>query len=214
MTPILGRLAPNPPHLCPTLIAMNLIEKEFALMQQVLTRFAVPENFAKIEQAGQLLVRAFQNGNKVLACGNGGSMCDAMHFAEELSGQFRVGRPALPAMAISDPGYLSCVANDLGYDRVFARYIEAFGQPGDVLLAISTSGNSKNVLAAAGAAQTKNMIVIALTGRDGGKLAQSCDLELRVDYPHWADRIQEVHIKIIHCLIQHVEHAMFPMEAR
>lgn len=158
-----------------------------------------------IAYAGDLMAHALQQQKKIISCGNGGSMSDAMHFAEELSGRFRRDRPALAAMAISDPAFLSCTANDYGYEYVFARYVEAFGQKGDLLLAISTSGNSANVVRAARLAQERGMKVIALTGNSGGQLAECCDVELRMPYQGFADRIQELHIKIIHLLISRTE---------
>lgn len=167
-----------------------------------------PENIRLTGAAAQLLSEAFRNGNKVLSCGNGGSMCDAMHFAEELSGRFRNDRPALPAQSISDPSHISCVANDYGYDFVFSRAVEAFGRPGDVLLAISTSGNSKNVCLAAHKAREKGMRVIALTGKNGGELANIADVEIRAPFSEYADRAQEIHIKVIHTLIFCVERSL------
>jgi D-sedoheptulose 7-phosphate isomerase len=164
-----------------------------------------PANFKNIELAGKLLVSSLKNDGKVLSCGNGGSMCDAMHFAEELTGRYRDDRPAIGAIAISDPSHLSCVANDYGYASVFARYIEGVGRKGDVLLAISTSGNSTNILRAIEAAQKKEMKVIGLTGKTGGKMADMCDVEIRAPYSEFADRAQEIHIKIIHALIDYVE---------
>ena len=173
---------------------------------QVLTNFySNQENIGKIEKAGQLMVEALQQGGKVISCGNGGSMADAMHFAEELTGRFRENRPALAAVSISDPTHLSCVANDYGYDFVFSKYVEALGRRGDVLLGISTSGNSRNVILAAEAARAKGMWVVGLTGKDGGRLAPLCDVEIRVEHKGYADRVQEVHIKIIHNLIQFIE---------
>lgn len=163
----------------------------------------------KLAYAGDVLSHALRQQRQVISCGNGGSMSDAMHFAEELSGRYRNDRPALPAMAISDPAYLSCTANDYGYEAVFSRYVEAFGRKGDVLLAISTSGNSANVLKAAQTARERGMTIVALTGKDGGKLAKLCDIELRVPHQGFADRIQEVHIKIIHILIAEVERQLF-----
>jgi D-sedoheptulose 7-phosphate isomerase len=192
---------------------MELIRKNFEESQRVLARFATEENFRKLDEAASLMAQAVQKGHKILSCGNGGSMCDAMHFAEELTGKFRRDRPAVPAISISDPSHMSCVGNDYGYDFVFSRYLEAVGQPGDVLLAISTSGNSRNVLQAAQVAQQKNIFVVALTGNEGGKLAQHCDLELRVPHSGYADRIQEVHIQIIHSLIQSIEVKLFGEEA-
>jgi D-sedoheptulose 7-phosphate isomerase len=174
--------------------------------QNVLDRFiAMPEQMDNIAKAGSLLAECFQKGGKVISCGNGGSMCDAMHFAEELSGKFRDDRRALPAMAVSDPSYLSCVGNDYGYEKVFSRFIQAFGQKGDLLLAISTSGNSENVIHAARKAQDLNMLVIGLTGKDGGQLSNHCDIEIRAPKTDFADRAQEIHIKVIHILIALVE---------
>ena len=184
----------------------NIIHQNFAEATDVLAAFVSDKkNFTAIEDAGNLLVSAFKNGNKVISCGNGGSMCDAMHFAEELSGRFREDRKALPAVSISDPSHISCVGNDYGYDFVFSRYIEALGNNGDVLLAISTSGNSKNVMNAIAAAKKKGIKVIGLTGKDGGKMAGQCDVEIRAPKSNYADRAQEIHIKVIHSLIHFVE---------
>ncbi|HRU62313.1 MAG TPA: D-sedoheptulose 7-phosphate isomerase, partial [Bacteroidia bacterium] len=158
-----------------------------------------------IRDAANLMVDAIRSGGKILSCGNGGSLCDAMHFAEELSGRFREDRRALPAIAISDPSHLTCVANDFGYDEVFARYVSAIGRSGDVLLAISTSGNSANVLKAIAAARQHGMKVVGLTGKDGGKMAGMCDVEIRAPHSAYADRAQEIHIKVIHCLIDAIE---------
>lgn len=160
---------------------------------------------SQIEKAISVLSSAFQSGNKVLSCGNGGSMCDAMHFAEELSGRFRNDRQALPAMAISDPSHITCVGNDYGFDAIFSRSVEAFGKENDVLLAISTSGNSNNVCLAASKAKELGMKVIALTGKDGGQLAGLADVEIRAPKSDFADRAQEIHIKVIHCLIAGIE---------
>jgi D-sedoheptulose 7-phosphate isomerase len=135
-----------------------------------------------------------------------------MHFAEELSGRYREDRPALAAQAISDPGHLSCVGNDYGYDRVFARYIEAHGRAGDVLLAISTSGTSPNVLRAAETARNRGLVVIALTGRRGTALGALADFAICTQGGRYADRVQELHIKVIHILIELVEAALFPPE--
>jgi D-sedoheptulose 7-phosphate isomerase len=132
-------------------------------------------------------------------------MSDAMHFAEELSGRFRDDRRSIPAIAISDAGYISCTANDYGYDQVFSRFVEGFGNTGDALLAISTSGNSANVLNAAKAAAERGMAVIALTGKDGGELASLCDVEIRAPQSDYSDRIQEIHIKVIHILVMLIE---------
>ena len=160
-------------------------------------------------QIASNIVCCLQSGGRILSCGNGGSMCDAMHFAEELSGRFRKDRPALAAMAISDPSHLTCVANDYGFDQVFARGVEAWGRAGDVLVGLSTSGNSPNVLAAAAAARKKQMTVVGLLGRDGGKMLPLCDLSIVVP-AQTSDRIQEIHIKIVHILIELVERELFP----
>jgi D-sedoheptulose 7-phosphate isomerase len=185
------------------------IAAEFAAIQAVQAAFATPDNFARIAQAAEWMAACLQNGGRVLACGNGGSMADAMHFAEELSGRFREDRPALAGLAIADPGHLSCVANDYGYREVFARYIAAHGRPGDVLLAISTSGNSENILRAVQQAHSQQMRVVGLTGHYGGELGRTCDLEIRVPHAGYADRIQEVHIQVIHCLIGEIETLLF-----
>ncbi len=165
---------------------------------------------ANIAAAGELLANAFTAGGRAYSCGNGGSMCDAMHFAEELTGRFRDNRPGYAALAISDPGHLSCVGNDYGYEQVFARYIEAHGRAGDVLLAISTSGTSKNVLAAAKVAQQLGMKVIGLTGKPGTPLAQLADVPIVTPGGKYADRVQELHIKVIHILIELVERRLAP----
>jgi len=183
----------------------QLIGKQFEEAKRVLTDFSTQENFAKIAKAIELMSTALQNGHKIISCGNGGSMCDAMHFAEELSGRFRADRKALAALSISDPSHLSCVANDYGYDFVFSRFIEGLGAAGDVLLGISTSGNSKNVIKAVEAAKEKGMLTIVLTGKDGGQLATLADLEIRAPHSQFADRAQEIHIKVIHSLILGIE---------
>ena len=168
-------------------------------------KFNKEENFEKIQKAGEIMVSAVRNNGKIISCGNGGSMCDAMHFAEELTGRFRDDRPAIGALSISDPSHISCVGNDYGFDAIFSRYIEGVGQKGDVLLAISTSGNSKNILNAISAAQLKGMKVIGLTGKTGGTMASQCDVEIRAPQSEYADRAQEIHIKVIHALIQYIE---------
>lgn len=185
---------------------MNSIKQNFNEAQQILAQFIANEqNFVLIENAGKLMVEAIRSGAKIISCGNGGSMCDAMHFAEELSGRFREDRKALPAISISDPSHISCVGNDYGYDKVFSRYIEALGNKGDVLLAITTSGNSANVLKAIDAARSKGIKVVGLTGKDGGKMVGLCDVEIRAPHSPYADRAQEIHIKIIHSLIHYIE---------
>lgn len=187
----------------------DLIRSELTDAADVLDRFLNDDkNLADIEAAAKLLADSFKQGGKVLSCGNGGSHCDAMHFAEELTGRYRDDRPGYPGIAISDPSHLSCVSNDFGYEYVFSRYLEAVGSKGDVLFGLSTSGNSANILKAIEAAKAKGMKTIALTGKDGGKMAGLADVEIRVPHFGYADRIQEIHIKIIHILIMLVEKEM------
>ena len=189
---------------------MSKARQQFQEAAEVLNRALADDAFfAAIDQATALMAAAVLGGGKILSCGNGGSMCDAMHFAEELTGKFRNDRPGVPALAIADPGYMSCVGNDYGYEHVFSRFIQSMGNTGDVLLAISTSGNSGNVVAAAKAAQEKGMKVVALTGNGGGILAGHADVEIRAPHMGYADRSQEIHIKVIHSLILGLEEALF-----
>jgi len=189
---------------------MKTIQKEFIEAQEVLNTFIADEkNFKLIANAGDLIIESFNNKGKLISCGNGGSMCDAMHFAEELSGRFRRDRPSLPAMSISDPSYMSCVINDYGADAVFSRYIQGMGFEGDVLIAISTSGNSANVINAAKVAKDQGLKVIALTGKIGGELSKIADVEIRAPHSNFADRVQEIHIKVIHSLIHYIEQKLF-----
>lgn len=175
----------------------------------VLSRFLADENaIASISEAITRMGNCLKAGGKIISCGNGGSMCDAMHFAEELSGRFRDDRAPLAALSISDPSHLSCVGNDYGYSEVFARYIGGLGNKGDVLLAISTSGNSANVIRAMEVAREKGMTIVGLTGKDGGKMAPLCDVEIRAPHSQYADRAQEIHIKVIHNLIGGIERMM------
>ena len=187
----------------------DLIRGELTEAAETLSNFLSDEaNIEAIQQAAVLLADSFKAGGKVLSCGNGGSHCDAMHFAEELTGRYRENRPGYPAIAISDVSHLSCVSNDFGYEFVFSRFIEAVGMKGDVLLGISTSGNSGNIIKAIAAAREKGMKVITLTGKDGGKMAGTADIEIRVHHFGYADCIQEIHIKVIHILIQLIEKEM------
>ena len=160
-----------------------------------------PANIRKIEDAANLIVKAVNAGGKIICCGNGGSHCVAMHFAEELTGRYRENRNPIPAISISDPGHMSCVGNEYGYEFIFSRFVDAIGQPNDVLLAVSTSGNSANVIKAAESASNKGMKIVALTGKNGGKLSNHADVEVRVPHFGFADRIHEIHYKIVHILI-------------
>jgi D-sedoheptulose 7-phosphate isomerase len=185
---------------------IDIIAGEFSEAQTVLNNFIADKtNFEQIEKAAKLMAKAIENGSKVISCGNGGSHCDAMHFAEELSGRYRGDRKSLAAIAISDVSHISCVGNDYGFDFIFSRFIEGLGNKGDVLIAISTSGNSKNIINAVNAAKQKGMKVILLSGKDGGQLKNTADIEIIVPHFGFADRIQEIHIKIIHCFILLIE---------
>ncbi|WP_301152362.1 D-sedoheptulose 7-phosphate isomerase [Metapseudomonas otitidis] len=163
-----------------------------------------------IERAADLLVASFENKGKAFSCGNGGSMCDAMHFAEELTGRYRKNRPGIAAISISDASHISCVANDFGYDHIFSRYIESHGREGDVLLAFSTSGRSLNVIKAAEAAKALGVKVIALTGKPGSQLEALADVCVCAPGGDFADRVQELHIKVVHILIELVERKLAP----
>lgn len=186
--------------------ANQLIKNILLKAGNLLTEFlSNDKNINAIELSATMMVKTIQNGGKIIACGNGGSMSDAMHFTEELTGNFRHSRKPIPALSISDPAYITCVANDFGYDTVFSRFIEAHGQSNDVLVAISTSGNSINILEAVKIAKAKGMKVIALTGKDGGQLKKMADVEVRVPHFEYSDRIQEIHIKVIHIWIQLIE---------
>ena len=183
----------------------NSFNDAHSLLQEFISK---QENFEAIGKAGDAMVDALKRGNKIISCGNGGSMCDAMHFAEELTGRFRNDRISMPAVAISDPSHITCVGNDYGFDHIFSRYVEGMGQKGDVLLGISTSGNSANILNAVKVAKDKGMHVVGLTGKSGGEMASLCDTEIRVPWNGYSDRVQEIHIKVIHCLIQYIEQQM------
>lgn len=188
---------------------MHNLKQHFTEAQDILAKFiADDKNFEAIAKAGALMVDALKNDKKIISCGNGGSLCDAMHFAEELTGRYRNDRKPYAAIAMSDVSHMACVGNDYGYDFVFSRYLEAVGNSGDVLLAISTSGNSKNVLNAIEVAKRKGIKVVGLTGKDGGSMGNLCDVEIRAPYSQYADRAQEIHIKCIHALIDYIERSM------
>ena len=189
-------------------MSKETIRKHFDEAAEVLESFNNDENHSKIANAIILMSEALSNGNKIISCGNGGSMCDAMHFAEELSGKFRNDRKGLAALSISDPSHITCVANDYGFDEVFSRYVEAVGNEGDILLGISTSGNSGNVINAVKVARKQGIKTIVLTGKTGGALAELADLEIRAPQSKYADRAQEIHIKVIHTLIDGIESAL------
>ncbi len=169
-----------------------------------------PSCLEGVRAFANLAEAALRSGGLLMACGNGGSMCDAMHFAEEWTGRFRGDRKAQAAIAFSDPSHLTCIANDFGYDQVFAREVEAYGKPGDLLLAISTSGNSPNVLRACETARKIGVKTVGLLGKGGGELLERVDIPIVVPLAQTSDRIQEIHIKVIHIVIETVERALFP----
>ena len=180
-------------------------EESAQLAQQLLGDMAFLE---AMQQGAELLVEALGSGHKILTCGNGGSMCDAMHMAEELSGKYREDRPPFAALAMSDASALTCIGNDYGFDQVFSRQTQALGKPGDVLVCISTSGNSQNVLQAARKGKEIGMHVLSLTGNGGGALGDLADVDVSVPWSGFADRIQEVHIRCIHSWIDAIEHEL------
>ncbi len=175
---------------------------------------ASEEALMAVGGAAECLVETLGRQGRVFSCGNGGSMCDAMHFAEEMSGRFRRDRPALAALAISDPGHITCTANDFGYEKVFARFLQAHGRTGDALLAISTSGKSGSVVEAARVARAMGLRVVALTGRPGSSLGMAADIEICTPGGAYPDRVQELHIKVIHILVELVERRLFPENYR
>lgn len=188
----------------------NFISQAFNHAQETLNKFIANENnFSMMEDAINEMVSAIKGNGRVISCGNGGSMCDAMHFAEELTGRFRKDRPAMAAVAIADPSHITCVANDYGFEYIFSKYVEAHGQKGDVLLAISTSGNSPNCLEAVKSAHAKGMKVVGLLGKGGGKMKDLVDFPIIIE-AELSDRIQEMHIKIIHTFIEGIERQVFP----
>ena len=185
---------------------MGIIRGELDQASKVLSDFLNdPIQIEKISNAADIITECFKRGGKVISCGNGGSHCDSMHFAEELAGKFRDERKPFPAIAISDPSYISCVANDYGFEQIFSRFIDGIGKEGDVLFALTTSGNSENIINALSSAKTKGMKSVVLTGKNGGKSAGIADIEINVPFDGYADRIQEIHIKIIHIIILLIE---------
>lgn len=186
-------------------MSIKQIADQFFEAEEILRKFNTIENHQLIAEAGKLMVEALNNGGKIISCGNGGSMSDAMHFAEELTGRYRDDRPSISAISISDPSHITCVGNDYGFDKIFSRFIEGMGNKNDVLLAISTSGNSANIINAIDVAKQKGMKIVGLTGKTGGKMAELCDIEIRAPHAIFADRAQEIHIKVIHSLIGFIE---------
>ncbi len=188
---------------------MKRIQQHFEESAQLAQQLLGDKDFLEaMQQGAELLVETLGSGHKILTCGNGGSMCDAMHMAEELSGKYREDRPPFAALAMSDASALTCIGNDYGFDQVFSRQTQALGKPGDVLVCISTSGNSQNVLQAARKAKELGMHVLSLTGNGGGALGDLADIDVSVPWSGFADRIQEVHIRCIHSWIDAIEHEL------
>ncbi|MEZ4871314.1 MAG: D-sedoheptulose 7-phosphate isomerase [Bdellovibrionales bacterium] len=186
-------------------------QKELEEAQSTLNNFVSdPEQIAKCVEFSKILIDVYKNGGTVFSCGNGGSHCDAMHFAEELTGRYRDDRRPLGALALGDPSHVTCVSNDYGFEHIFSRQLEGLGRPGDALIGLSTSGNSKNVINAFKVAKSKSIKTIALLGKGGGELKQLADLAIVIEGPTSSDRIQEMHIKLIHTVIGSVERELFP----
>ena len=191
-------------------MSQDAAKQAFLNNQSLLQDFISEEgNFLKIADAAKMVSEAFRTGKKALSCGNGGSACDAMHFAQEFTGRFRGDRKALPVICVSDPTHITCVGNDYGFDHIFSRGIEAYGQEGDVLIALSTSGNSVNIIKAVEAAQERGMKVLTLLGKSGGKLKGKGEIEWVIPGTT-SDRIQEIHMIILHTIIELVERELFP----
>ncbi len=188
---------------------MKIIQQHLTEAHNLLAKVLSDESFLNsVESTTLAMINCLKSQGTIFSCGNGGSMCDAMHFAEELSGRYRENRPAFRAISISDPSHITCVGNDYGFDYIFSRYLEGVGKKGDILLAITTSGNSKNIIEAARKAKELGIIVIALTGKDGGEIVPLADYSIIVPWFEFADRIQEIHIKVIHALIAGIEKGM------
>jgi len=181
------------------------LQESLVMLQTFISR---PNTIDSIERAASAMAAALKKGNKIISCGNGGSLCDATHFAEELTGRYRKERAPLPAIAINDPAYITCVGNDFSFDDIYSRYVEGVGRNGDVLLAISTSGNSKNIIQAADTARKKNMTVVGLTCESDNVLREKSDIAICTPLSDFSDRVQEIHIKVIHILIQSIEYSL------
>ncbi len=191
-------------------LLLSSIRKALFDSAEILSQFAQHQTILeKIEQISFLMAECFEAGNKILICGNGGSACDAMHFAEEFTGRYRHHRKPLPVIALTDPSHITCVGNDYGFEEIFARGVEAYGKKGDILIVLSTSGNSKNVIRAVEKAKELKLTPITFLGKDGGSLKGSCDMEFIIP-ARTSDRIQEVHMTLLHVLIEGVERILFP----
>ncbi len=188
----------------------NYIKESLSQSQETLNKFIANErNLVLMDKAITAFISTVKSDGRIMACGNGGSMCDSLHFVEELTGRYRKDRDPICAISMGDPGHITCVANDYGFDQIFSRNVQAWGRKGDSLLAISTSGNSENIIKAVEVAKEKGIKVVGLLGKDGGKLKEMVDVPIVVDSPI-TDRIQEIHIKLIHIFIEGIERAIYP----
>lgn len=194
----------------PPSMAKQMLQQSIEDSIRAVSQLQLPHSQAFIEDAANMIANCLGSGNKVIIAGNGGSLCDASHFAEELTGFFRGSRPALPAIALSDPGHITCTANDLGFEWVFARGVQAYGKPGDVFIGLTTSGNSPNIVKAFEVARQQELNTIAFLGKNGGKLKGVADLELIIEGFETSDRIQEAHMAAIHIIIELMECQLFP----
>ena len=188
----------------------DLIKQAFDDAAVTLAKFQADErNYERLEALAKAMVKTYESGGKILICGNGGSMCDALHFAEELTGRFRKNRRPLPAMALGEATHTTCVGNDFGFEEIFARGVEAFGKPEDILIGLSTSGNSANIIRAVEEAENLGLTTVLFSGKSGGKLQGRCDFEWVVP-SNSSDRIQEVHMMCLHIVIEILERHLFP----
>lgn len=198
-------IAKSPAPLLTQILQESVEESVRAVMQ-----LRQPNALNFIEESAALVAECLRQGNKILIAGNGGSLCDANHFAEELTGFFRLPRPALPVIALSEAGHITCVGNDLGFEWVFARGVQAFGKPGDVFIGLTTSGNSPNIVKAFEVAKQQRLHTIAFLGKTGGALRGVADLELVIEGFKTSDKVQEAHMAAMHMMIQLIEHHLFP----
>ncbi|MFT4540803.1 MAG: D-sedoheptulose 7-phosphate isomerase [Planctomycetota bacterium] len=205
-------LWPNPsPQTIRAMTPSDPVRESFEEAARTLQAFlSDPSCLRGVQSFADAAQKTLENGGLLMSCGNGGSMCDAMHFAEEWTGRFRADRAAVPAVSFSDPSHLSCIANDFGYEEIFAREVEAYGKHGDLLLAISTSGNSPNVIRACQVAKARGVTTVGLLGKGGGAMLEHVDIPIVVPEAQTSDRIQEIHIKVIHITIEAVERRLFP----
>ncbi len=189
---------------------LKSIKESYLTSLNILTSFVEDEsNFLKTAVIAKHMADVFRSGGKVIICGNGGSATDAMHFAEEFTGRFRKDRKALPAIALSDPSHITCVGNDYGFEDVFSRGVEAYAKAGDMVVGLSTSGSSTNVIKALEKAKELGCSTFSLLGKDGGELKNMCNYEIIIP-GKTSDRIQEMHMMILHIIIESVERDLFP----